>query len=95
MAAFGEVVNYATAETCRRRALLKHFGETLPAAQCTGCDYCEQPDTVAAQVRDLRGLGDNVGIRSVPMPIILRMDLSRDQLHVGQYLWKTGNRVCW
>ena len=51
VAAFGEVVNYATAETCRRRDLLKHFGETLPAAQCTGCDCCKQPDTVRAQVR--------------------------------------------
>lgn len=50
MASFEEVVNYATGETCRRRLLLRHFGETLPAAQCTGCDYCEHPDTVTTQV---------------------------------------------
>ena len=47
--AFEKVVNYATATSCRRRLLLQHFGKTLQATQCTGCDYCNNPGTVLGQ----------------------------------------------
>ncbi len=34
---------YAETAECRRGTLLAHFGETLAAASCTGCDNCHAP----------------------------------------------------
>ena len=48
-AAFGRVVRYATSERCRRAMLLEHFGERL-SEPCQGCDYCQRPLEVSAQV---------------------------------------------
>lgn len=53
MAAFGQVVAYCVTESCRRALVLGHFGESLPQGACTGCDCCQQPEAVRAQV----GLG--------------------------------------
>lgn len=50
VAAFGQVVAYCVTESCRRAFVLGHFGEALPKGSCTGCDCCEEPDTVKAQV---------------------------------------------
>lgn len=50
VAAFSRVVAYCVTETCRRALVLGHFGEALAQGSCTGCDCCEQPDTVRAQV---------------------------------------------
>lgn len=46
--AFGEVVEYALRPRCRRATLLAHFGETLPAGGCQGCDVCTAPQVNAA-----------------------------------------------
>ena len=48
-AAFGRVVRYATSERCRRTMLLEHFGERL-SKPCQGCDHCQRPLEVSAQV---------------------------------------------
>ena len=48
-AAFGKVVRYATRERCRRAMLLEHFGERR-SETCQGCDYCQRPLEVSAQV---------------------------------------------
>lgn len=53
VAAFGQVVAYCVTESCRRALVLGHFGEALPQGACTGCDCCQQPEAVRAQV----GLG--------------------------------------
>lgn len=50
VAAFSRVIAYCVTETCRRALVLGHFGEALPHGSCTGCDCCEQPDVVKAQV---------------------------------------------
>lgn len=34
---------------CRRRAVLAHFGEALPAGKCGGCDFCDDPAAVKQQ----------------------------------------------
>ncbi|KAK9835381.1 hypothetical protein WJX81_006168 [Elliptochloris bilobata] len=47
---FAKVVNFCTAETCRRAMLLAHFGERLPPGRCTGCDVCSDPAAVAQQL---------------------------------------------
>lgn len=56
--AFGGVVEYCTQPACRRAALLRHFGEELPAsaggrggAAC--CDVCEDRPRVEAVLREL------------------------------------------
>jgi ATP-dependent DNA helicase RecQ len=36
-----EIRRYARARSCRRNALLTHFGE--PDAACSGCDNCDEP----------------------------------------------------
>ena len=53
VAAFSQVVAYCVTETCRRALVLGHFGEALPWGSCTGCDCCEDPDAVKAQVTPL------------------------------------------
>ncbi|DBA86976.1 TPA: hypothetical protein ACH3X2_14259 [Trebouxia sp. C0005] len=53
VAAFSRVVAYCVTETCRRALVLGHFGEALPQGSCTGCDCCEQPDVVKAQLHQL------------------------------------------
>lgn len=55
VAAFSRVVAYCVTETCRRALVLGHFGEALPQGSCTGCDCCEQPDAVKAQLHQLDG----------------------------------------
>lgn len=47
---FGEVVAYAMKATCRRRAVLAHFGEALPPGGCSGCDVCDEAPAVELQV---------------------------------------------
>jgi ATP-dependent DNA helicase RecQ len=49
-----QMLRYAEASTCRRRALLSYFGETYAAERCEGCDNCLEPratfdGTLAAQ----------------------------------------------
>ena len=34
------MVDFAAVHACRRRQLLKYFGEDLPDGACTGCDVC-------------------------------------------------------
>lgn len=52
--AFGEVVKYATTAKCRRAALLRHFGETLPGTRrAVCCDVCTDGETVQQQVINL------------------------------------------
>ena len=48
--AFGQVVAYCVTESCRRALVLGHFGEALPKGSCTGCDCCQEPEAVRAQV---------------------------------------------
>jgi superfamily II DNA helicase RecQ len=48
---FGEVVAYAMKATCRRRAVLAHFGEALPPGGCSGCDVCDDAAAVELQVK--------------------------------------------
>jgi ATP-dependent DNA helicase RecQ len=48
------MVGFAETAECRRAVLLRHFGETLEAGACTGCDNCAAPratydGTLAAQ----------------------------------------------
>ena len=50
VAAFSRVVAYCTTQACRRALVLGHFGEALPQGSCTGCDRCDDPETVKAQV---------------------------------------------
>jgi ATP-dependent DNA helicase RecQ len=38
-----EMVNYCVSTTCRRKALLRYFGEELEADNCGGCDACLRP----------------------------------------------------
>lgn len=38
-----EVVSYAETSVCRRRALLKYFGEDYPEENCGNCDNCMHP----------------------------------------------------
>lgn len=58
---FGEVVAYATTASCRRRALLLHFGEKLPPGRCAGCDVCDDVVAVEQQVRGGSGPRTRVG----------------------------------
>lgn len=37
------MLHYAEGSGCRRKDLLEYFGETFPAAACTGCDNCLEP----------------------------------------------------
>ena len=37
------MTHYAESTECRRAVLLRHFGETLAAGACTGCDNCLAP----------------------------------------------------
>ena len=37
------MTGYAESAECRRAVLLRHFGETLAAGACTGCDNCLAP----------------------------------------------------
>ena len=37
-----EMVRYAEADQCRRKALLRYFGEDYPQENCGGCDFCNQ-----------------------------------------------------
>ena len=39
----GEVVSYAESGACRRRALLRYFGEDYPEEGCGCCDNCVHP----------------------------------------------------
>ena len=50
VAAFSRVVAYCTTQACRRALVLGHFGEALPQGSCTGCDCCDDPEAVKAQV---------------------------------------------
>lgn len=41
------MVNYCTGASCRRKYLLKHFGEDIDASMCNKtCDYCRSPSRV-------------------------------------------------
>ena len=45
--ALNEIVAYAEIDSCRRKSLLAHFGETLPGDTCGNCDICAQgTDTI-------------------------------------------------
>lgn len=35
-----EMLHYAEADQCRRRALLRYFGENYPSENCGNCDFC-------------------------------------------------------
>ena len=35
-----EMVKFAEADQCRRKALLRYFGEVYPADNCGNCDFC-------------------------------------------------------
>ena len=60
-AGFGQVVQYALLDSCRRRFLLAHFGEKLPLQSveggggerpvgCGGCDACHDPKVWGSKV---------------------------------------------
>ena len=60
-----DMVQYAECTTCRRRALLRYFGEEMDAESCEGCDNCLTPRetfdgqetarTLLTTVEDIRG----------------------------------------
>ena len=47
-----QMVNYATTNACRRRQLLKYFGEDYPDPQCGACDVCAGEVEVVDATRD-------------------------------------------
>jgi ATP-dependent DNA helicase RecQ len=42
-----EMADYCETTTCRRRYLLKYFGEAYPADNCGSCDTCDHPPDTA------------------------------------------------
>ena len=66
VAAFAQVMAYCVTESCRRALVLRHFGEALPKGSCTGCDCCEDPESVQAQVRPAHVLFVDVKLSSIP-----------------------------
>lgn len=55
MEKLNQVVRYASHNVCRRRQLLRYFGEEYPAENCSACDICtemveEMDVTVDAQI---------------------------------------------
>ena len=46
MTALDEMVGYAESGECRRRVLLRYFGEEYPEESCGNCDNCLNPDGV-------------------------------------------------
>ncbi|CAM9610742.1 unnamed protein product, partial [Laminaria digitata] len=43
-----EMESFATGSGCRRRSLLKYFGEDMGDAKCDGCDTCDRAAVAAA-----------------------------------------------
>jgi ATP-dependent DNA helicase RecQ len=39
----GQMIDYAESQECRRRVLLRYFGETWPGDNCGACDVCLHP----------------------------------------------------
>jgi ATP-dependent DNA helicase RecQ len=55
---------YVESETCRREAILRHFGDALaPVAHGACCDVCD-PSLVAAAEQAMRSSSDGVDIES-------------------------------
>ncbi len=66
--AYRAVESFSFGESCRRRRLLDHFGDSTPGApegRC--CDVCD-PDVVAARAGGARGEARSGGVRSAPRP---------------------------
>lgn len=68
----GQVIEYCQLQACRRRYLLRYFGEEWPEENCGGCDFCrpakEEFDVTAIAHRILSAViqtGDRFGITHV------------------------------
>ncbi len=46
MAQLNEMAGFAETTECRRRVLLRHFGEEYPEENCGSCDNCLQPEQI-------------------------------------------------
>jgi superfamily II DNA helicase RecQ len=47
-------VQYCTGLTCRRKELLKYFGDALPGNNCKNCDFCIEPEKVKENSKKLQ-----------------------------------------
>jgi ATP-dependent DNA helicase RecQ len=93
---------YAETAECRRSTLLAHFGETFPAAECTGCDNCLAPrarfdGTLVAQkflsnvVRVRQASGFSVGLNHLVDVLVGReTERVRDWRHDGLTTYGIG-----
>ena len=68
----GQVIEYCQLQACRRRYLLRYFGEEWPQENCGGCDFCrpaqEEFDVTAIAHRILSAVmqtGERFGITHV------------------------------
>jgi ATP-dependent DNA helicase RecQ len=67
-----QVIAYGESSSCRRRALLAYFGETLPGDNCGACDICLHPApledrTIEAQkfLSCVSSTGERFGMRHI------------------------------
>ena len=68
----GQVIEYCNLQACRRRYLLRYFGEEWPEENCGGCDFCrpakEEFDITAIAHRILSAVmqtGERFGITHI------------------------------
>nr|XP_029119462.1 ATP-dependent DNA helicase Q-like 3 isoform X2 [Elaeis guineensis] len=80
--AFSQMVEYCEGSGCRRKRILKSFGEEVPASLCQkSCDACKHPGLVSRKLEELRH-SSNTHKRDGFFPIIIKS--SKDAFLEGQ-----------